>query len=118
MKRLSWDKLNAWRRRSKPLRPSSKKAQSRVQQRARLLEQVRGEPCTVGFDDGCQGVAVDGHEPLTRARGGDPTDPEQVIGVCRYCHDMIHAHPLAAAKLGVMLSQYDQTRDERNRRND
>jgi hypothetical protein len=42
--------------------------------------------CEVPF---CNRVADDPHEPLTRARGGSITDPENVKAVCRPHHDEI-----------------------------
>lgn len=55
----------------------------------------------------CQRVAVDMHEPLTRARApGEETilDPDNGVASCRPCHDWIHAHPEAATLLGLLKS--------------
>lgn len=55
----------------------------------------------------CQRVAVDLHEPLTRARApGEETilDPANSVAICRPCHDWIHAHPEAATLLGLLKS--------------
>jgi len=36
---------------------------------------------------GCGRLADDLHEPLTRARGGSITDPDNTVPVCRWHHD-------------------------------
>jgi hypothetical protein len=50
----------------------------------------------------CGGLAVDLHEPLTRARGGSILDPANTFAVCRICHEWIHAHPKAATAIGLL----------------
>lgn len=57
----------------------------------------------------CAG-GLDGHEPLTRARGGNPLDPDQILTVCRAHHEWIHAHPSDATTLGLLISQHHQDR--------
>ena len=52
----------------------------------------------------CGGLAVDLHEPLTRARGGSILDPANTFAVCRTCHEWIHAHPKAATAIGLLRS--------------
>ncbi len=52
----------------------------------------------------CDGVAVDLHEPLTRARGGSILDPANTVAVCRACHDWIHDFPDAATSIGLLVS--------------
>lgn len=44
----------------------------------------------------------DGHEPLTRARGGNPLDATQVVALHRRCHDWCHAHEKDATARGLM----------------
>ena len=60
------------------------------------LCQARTEVCTA--------VAADGHEILTRARGGIIVDPDNIILVCRACHEWIHGHPEAATRAGLLAS--------------
>ena len=57
-----------------------------------------------GHNARCHGVAVELHEPLTRARGGSILDPANTVAVCRSCHDWIHDHPKAATDLGLLRS--------------
>ena len=52
----------------------------------------------------CNGLAVELHEPLTRARGGSILDPSNTVAVCRACHDWIHDNPTSATKVGLLKS--------------
>lgn len=68
--------------------------------RRRLVEALLAEfpTCQAGLAGLCRGRAVDVHERLSRARGGNILDPAQahMITVCRPCHDWITTHPTAA----------------------
>ncbi len=44
----------------------------------------------------------DGHEPLTRARGGSITDPANIVWSCRWSHDWVHGHPIEALAIGLL----------------
>lgn len=59
----------------------------------------------------CQGTPSDVHEIQTRARGGSIVDPDNVVAVCRACHDWIHSHPAQATTLGLLASQYTPRED-------
>lgn len=50
---------------------------------------------------------TDKHEILTRARGGDPTDPNNCMWVDRLCHDWITEHPAEAAQLGLVRHAWE-----------
>lgn len=50
----------------------------------------------------CGRWADDGHEPLTRGRGGSITDPDNIEPPCRYCHDAIGLEPAWAYELGLL----------------
>jgi hypothetical protein len=52
--------------------------------------------------------AVDLHEPRTRARGGDASDPAECIPLCRSCHDWIHEHPAEATREGFLTPSWDE----------
>jgi hypothetical protein len=52
----------------------------------------------------CDGLAVDLHEPLTRARGGSFLDVGNTVAVCRSCHTWIHDNPEAAKAVGLLRS--------------
>jgi hypothetical protein len=62
----------------------------------------------IGF---CWRASVDVHEKLTRARGGDILDEDNVLAICREHHDWVHANPKAATELGLLLSQWDRRLD-------
>jgi hypothetical protein len=47
----------------------------------------------------------DVHEILTRARGGDPTDKENQLCVCRTCHQWITEHEEEARALGLVRAR-------------
>lgn len=49
----------------------------------------------------CTGRAEQGHELLSRARGGSITDPANIVGLCQKCHRWITEHPLEATELGL-----------------
>lgn len=47
----------------------------------------------------------DMHEVLTRARGGDPTDPDNILCLCRRCHQWVTEHETDAKALGLVRSR-------------
>jgi hypothetical protein len=89
-----------------PLRPRSKKRAALYVQRRRLVAEVlAAHPvCEVPW---CIHPATDIHEPLTRARGGSITDPENVKAVCRMHHDLIHLEPEWAYEFGFLVHSWD-----------
>lgn len=91
------------------MKQRSAKKRARDEVRARVLLDLlleRGNACEALVEDECRHVANDGHEILTRGRGGDPTDPANILLVCRQCHDWIHANPAAATERGLLRSAY------------
>lgn len=52
---------------------------------------------------GATGVGLDGHELLSRARGGSITDPANIRLICRTCHQHITENPAAAEVEGWAL---------------
>lgn len=56
---------------------------------------------------GCAGP-LDGHERKSRARGGDPLDPDHIIILCRAHHDFSHAHPVEAHRLGFLVHSWEE----------
>jgi hypothetical protein len=50
----------------------------------------------------CRRWADDVHEPLTRARGGSITDPENAVPPCRPCHDALGLEPQWGYDLGLL----------------
>jgi hypothetical protein len=71
------------------------------QQRAKVLAQLRAgqDWCTA-----CGLVLpLDGHELLSRGRGGSITDPSNICLLCRFCHTYITEHPAWAEANGWAL---------------
>lgn len=95
------------------IKPVSAK-QARVQRERRKLAGrfFPGEAvCAV---PGCGRAADDLHEPLTRARGGDPTDLENVVPLCREHHDEItFKEPPWAYELGLLRHSWDKPKEDR-----
>ena len=96
-----------------PLRQVSAK-RAKVQRLRRVMvaeELAKRELCEAGaritqagYDARCHGLAVELHEPLTRARGGSILDPANTVAICRSCHDWVHVNPAAATGLGLLVS--------------
>ena len=62
----------------------------------------------------CRGAAaVDVHERLTRARGGNILDPVQahMMTACRDCHNWITTHPADAERARLMLPSWHRCPD-------
>jgi hypothetical protein len=58
----------------------------------------------LGIETGCDGLATDAHEILSRARGGSITDPENILPLGRLCHDYVSTHPREAEAAGLSRS--------------
>lgn len=71
-----------------------------------MLRELAWRPrlCEIRWDDGCEGVATDPHEPLLRARGGAIDDPSNVVLGCHHCHARVHAFPEMATARGFMIA--------------
>lgn len=70
-------------------------------------ENFLGMPlCEIRWDRGCQGRAIEGHEPLMRSRGGDVHDRANVFLTCRYCHHRVHDNVKLATERGFLVSRY------------
>lgn len=54
---------------------------------------------------GQAGAPLDGHELLSRARGGSITDRSNIVLLCRDCHTFITTHPDVAELEGWALSR-------------
>lgn len=78
--------------RGKRLNPVSEKRKRANAERRRLIAaQFPTRPlCAIPW---CTRFADDIHEPLTRARGGSITDPENWLPLCRSCHDEVTFTP-------------------------
>lgn len=88
-----------------PIKPRSRKGAKTEAVRAKLRKALiaeRGEVC-----QGC-GYAgpVDMHERLPRGRGGDPTDPANILLLCRLCHSLCHQFPAEAERRGLIVRRW------------
>jgi hypothetical protein len=79
-------------KRSKGLRAvSAKRARQNRERRAMVAALYPERPHCARH--GCPSMADDLHEPLTRARGGSITDPDNQVPLCRPCHDEVTFAP-------------------------
>lgn len=82
------------------MRAVSKKRAALNRARRKLIASM-GEPMCRR----CGKRAEDLHEPGKRSQGADPSDPSQVVPVCRACHDHIHANVAESVRDGWLLSR-------------
>lgn len=94
--------------RSATLRQQSKKRQAENRERRKVVTAKYGAGpvrCEVPW---CTRLADDAHEPLTRARGGSITDPDNIRAVCRPCHDEItDKQPDWAYEIGFLRHSWE-----------
>lgn len=91
-------------KRSPLRRVSKKRAAENVVRRRILAEVVHGKLCAR-----CKSKwATDGHERLSRARGGSITDPANIDPLCRECHDYVTTHPKWAEENGWSESRWSK----------
>ena len=93
------------------IRPVSKKRQATRYARERCVNEVlrrANYQCqTPGWSDlECKG-RLDVHEVLSRARGGDPLNPDACAALCAQHHRYAHAHPDEAAGIGILRHSWD-----------
>ena len=58
---------------------------------------------------GCHKPWDDGHEIVTRARGGSPIEASNVVGLCRPHHSWVTDHPKLAHEIGLMKHGWEAT---------
>lgn len=87
-----------------PLRPVSKRRAAQNRTRSRLRAEMVGKPCEAQIE-GCAYTGTEHHEPGKRSQGADPTDPAQMIWVCRPCHSHIHENVAESVRNGWLLSK-------------
>lgn len=76
-----------------PLPTASPKRIKEQRQRTAMLKAKYGDERPTCAVPGCWQWADDAHEPLSRARGGSITDPENVVAICRAHHDQLTFAP-------------------------
>lgn len=90
-------------------RVSAKRARQNRERRAMVSALYPDRPlCFVPW---CGQWADDLHEPLTRARGGSITDPDNAVPLCRTHHDEVTFRPESelgwAYDLGILKHSWD-----------
>lgn len=92
--------------RAADLRPVSAKRAVENRQRRKVAHATFGRN-PLCHRPGCTAPAVDCHEPLTRARGGSITDPNNMVPLCRPCHDeLTFTEPAWAYEIGVLIHSW------------
>lgn len=87
-----------------PIRQQSSKARQIAKTR-REMRPPPGTPCEARLSM-CEGVGVTHHEVLSRARGGSPIDPANMLWICDACHFWTTTHPKEATELGLLRSAF------------
>jgi 5-methylcytosine-specific restriction endonuclease McrA len=94
-----------------PLRPVSGRRAADNRARRKVVGQLYGGERPACVRPGCWRLADDVHEPLTRARGGSITDPENMAALCRPCHDEVTFKPTSelswAYEAGLLVHSWD-----------
>jgi hypothetical protein len=98
---------SAMARRVKTMRQTSAKRVHVNAKRSVVLTRLRAsrDGCEIRHT-GCTGAMDDGHEILTRARGGSITDDHNILMVCRPCHTWVTNDPADAACQGFVLQAW------------
>ena len=88
-------------KRNKGLRAvSAKRARENRERKAMAKARFPERPrCVVPW---CPRMADDLHEPLTRARGGSITDPDNTVPVCRQHNEELTMEPAWGYELGLL----------------
>jgi hypothetical protein len=101
-------------RRKKRMNRVSGRRRAENRQRRTMVTRLYGDDrplCAVWElrqPDWCARWADDAHEPLSRARGGSITDPENHAPLCRPCHTLItDEEPDWAYEAGLLVHSWD-----------
>lgn len=87
---------------------SAKRARENRRRRKVLadLAVTRGPWCQIQLGGVCTGRWQDGHELLSRARGGSITDAANIVLCCRACHTYVTERPAWAERMGWSLPSW------------
>ncbi|MEO3869417.1 hypothetical protein ABGB18_11345 [Nonomuraea sp. B12E4] len=94
--------------RSAPLPKQSKKRQQENRDRHAMKNAMFPDsrpPCIVPW---CGLLADDLHEPLTRARGGSITEPDNAVPTCRGHNDELTNEPAWGYELHLLVHAWDR----------
>lgn len=95
-------------KRSGPIKRQSQKRQDIAPHRRKFVKEYLGQHpiCEAYIPDVCRFEAIDVHEIKTRARGGSILDSENVVALCRACHNEITGDPAWAERNGYMVHSW------------
>lgn len=85
---------------------SKRRAENRVRTGVLADKRATGQGCEAKAIKECTNAMDDGHEIVTRGRGGSITDSANVITVCRTCHSWISEHPKEASCMGLVIPSW------------
>lgn len=91
--------------RAKARRVSAERKDIRLSLHAARGPYCEGCPVTPVGDSSNPRPWTDMHEILTRGRGGDATDPLNILCLCRECHVWVTTHEEAARALGLVRAR-------------
>lgn len=109
-------KRTEMKRSTKPMAKRSAKAKARYagtdgkgEGRRDFVRRILDErpECEVALPQWCDRQATEVHEKLRRSAGGSITDDANVLAVCHWCHQWVHANPAMSLKKGWLVSRYD-----------
>ena len=90
----------AWQRRSKRLRPISKKRLARNKEWLARKRELFNRDTHCRFE-GCRERNLDAHHLLSTG-GGGTDELSNLVGLCREHHDYVHLHRPEAERLGLL----------------
>ena len=95
------------------LNPVSKKRQTlNVARRIFVKRIIEERPqCEAQIPYVCSNHAVDVHEIMTRARGGDILADDNVLALCRRCHTFITENPAFSQEHGFTVHSWATSAD-------
>ena len=105
MKRTPLKRKTPMKRATKPMNKTSKSKRKELATRRSLTDELlkeRGSKCQANIAGACQGLWTDKHEILSRGRGGSATDKDNILCVCRACHDIITNNTVWAEAQGFL----------------
>lgn len=96
-------------RRDTPLKAQSAKRRREMRERRAMVAALWPDGRPVCAVEWCTSPADDVHEPLTRARGGSITSPDNAVPLCRPCHTVItDTQPAWAYEAGLLRHSWDR----------
>lgn len=114
-------KRTEMKRSTKPMAKRSAKAEARYAgtdgkgegRRAFVRRILRERPsCEVAITGRCTYDATEVHERLRRSAGGSITDDANVMALCHWCHQWVHANPRISYERGWLVRRGPEDPDD------